>query len=66
MCIAWMPSSRSARASGPWLKPKRRCLVHSGFNPVGGIDAVANVVDSLEWKMWSLLQKEKSLESTSN
>ena len=50
----------------PELNPETRSILADGFNPVGGIDAVANVVDSLEWKMWSLLQKEKGLESTGN
>jgi hypothetical protein len=45
----------------PELNPETRSILADGFNPVGGIDAVANVVDSLEWKMWSLLQKEKGL-----
>ena len=45
----------------PELNPETRSILADGFNTVGGIDAVANVVDSLEWKMWSLLQKEKSL-----
>ena len=48
------------------LTPEVKSILADGFNAVGGLDNVANVVDGLEWKVWSLLQKTTSLESVSN
>jgi hypothetical protein len=48
------------------LTPEVKSILADGFNAVGGLDNVANVVDGLEWKVWSLLQKTVSLDSVSN
>ena len=48
------------------LTPEVKSIIDDGFNTVGGLDNVANVVDGLEWKVWSLLQKTVSRESVSN
>ncbi len=48
------------------LTPEAKSILADGFNTVGSLDNVANVVDGLEWKVWSLLQKTVSLESASN
>lgn len=38
--------------------PETTSILSDGFKSVGGIDNVANVVDTLEWKVWSVLQRE--------
>jgi hypothetical protein len=48
------------------LTPEVKSIIADGFNTVGSLDNVANVVDGLEWKVWSLLQKTVSLDSVSN
>jgi len=48
------------------LTPETKSIIADGFNAVGGLDNVANVVDGLEWKVWSLLQKTVSRDSVSN
>lgn len=48
------------------LTPDVKSILADGFNTVGSLDNVANVVDGLEWKVWSLLQKTVSLDSASN
>jgi hypothetical protein len=48
------------------LTPEVKSILADGFNAVGGLDNVANVVDGLEWKVWSLLQKTVSRDSVSN
>ena len=41
--------------------PETTSILSDGFKTVGGIDNVANVVDTLEWKVWSVLQREETL-----
>jgi hypothetical protein len=48
------------------LTPEVKSILADGFNAVGSLDNVANVVDGLEWKVWSLLQKTVSRDSVSN
>lgn len=48
------------------LTPEVKSIIADGFNTVGSLDNVANVVDGLEWKVWSLLQKTVSRDSVSN